>query len=211
MHKLTQEQLAFIDRYLENAGIVYFDVRLEMADHVATAIEQKEGDFHIKFKEYMAAHRDELLTSYKEFKKAAVRKTARHFLSGVIKPANLLFLGLLLVAVGVGLKFFGTEVLLTILYYGYAMLGCIMGLHFICAFLFESKRFSGTWNLLSGSYISVVWILWFFDIDEIVQSVSPYAVLFYYIIFTYLFIVFYKVYFSINKKLVERYNTLKLS
>ena len=39
--KLTPDQIAFIDNYLSNSGAYYTDVRLEMIDHVALAIESQ--------------------------------------------------------------------------------------------------------------------------------------------------------------------------
>lgn len=42
---LAPEHLQFINNYLENSGVKYLDIRYEMTDHVATALENREGDF----------------------------------------------------------------------------------------------------------------------------------------------------------------------
>lgn len=67
MRKLEQEELEFIDNYLKNSGVEYIDVRLEMLDHVASAIEAKMEEEHIDFyeafKSYMVANKKELLKS----------------------------------------------------------------------------------------------------------------------------------------------------
>ena len=58
MKVLTQQDIKFIDTYLANSDINYEDVRIEMIDHVASAIEDKmnsgdDRDFYYIFKDYM--------------------------------------------------------------------------------------------------------------------------------------------------------------
>lgn len=72
--KLTQEQLRFIDQYLNKSGVRYSDIRFEMTDHVATALEDMEGDFHEDFRKYMVANKSELLASNRSFRKLAGTK-----------------------------------------------------------------------------------------------------------------------------------------
>ena len=43
MKKLSIENIQFIDRYLSHE-IIFTDIRAEMVDHVASAIEQKMAD-----------------------------------------------------------------------------------------------------------------------------------------------------------------------
>jgi len=67
MRKLDQEELEFIDNYLKNSGVEYIDVRLEMLDHVASAVEAKmqaeQTEFYEAFKAYMVVNKKELLKS----------------------------------------------------------------------------------------------------------------------------------------------------
>ena len=46
MKKLTKENIQFIDNYLKNSDVIFDDIRMEMVDHVATAveIEIRKGD-----------------------------------------------------------------------------------------------------------------------------------------------------------------------
>lgn len=44
MIELTKEQLQFIDHRLENEGIKYWDVRIEMLDHIVSDVENKLTD-----------------------------------------------------------------------------------------------------------------------------------------------------------------------
>jgi len=50
--KLTKSDIQFIDNYLKKKGIKYWDIRLEMIDHIATKIESYQGseDFDTAFK-----------------------------------------------------------------------------------------------------------------------------------------------------------------
>jgi hypothetical protein len=68
--KLTKENIQFIDNYLKNSEVVYYDIRMEMLDHVATAVEQKMEvenlDFYDAFKNYMVINKTELLKFNKE-------------------------------------------------------------------------------------------------------------------------------------------------
>lgn len=74
MPKLTQQQIQFIFNYLENSGVEYLDARVEMTDHVASALEAMEGDFYENFKAYMLQNKKDLLAQYGRFKKTALNK-----------------------------------------------------------------------------------------------------------------------------------------
>lgn len=67
--KLNQENIQFIDNYLKNSEVIYYDIRMEMLDHVATAVEQKMEaenlDFYDAFKSYMVANKMEILKGNK--------------------------------------------------------------------------------------------------------------------------------------------------
>ena len=63
--KLTTENIQFIDNYLKNSEVIYYDIRMEMLDHVATAVEQKMEaenlDFYEAFKSYMVVNKKGLM------------------------------------------------------------------------------------------------------------------------------------------------------
>ncbi len=67
--KLTTDNIHFIDNYLKNCEVIYYDIRMEMLDHVATAVEQKMEaenlDFYHAFKSYMVANKMEILKGNK--------------------------------------------------------------------------------------------------------------------------------------------------
>ena len=62
---LSSENIQFIDNYLKNSEVIYYDIRMEMLDHVATAVEQKmeaeDLDFYDAFKSYMVMNKKGLM------------------------------------------------------------------------------------------------------------------------------------------------------
>ena len=68
--KLTKENLQFIDTYLKNNQVIYIDIRYEMIDHIATAVEHKMKeerlDFYEAFKNYMLLNKTALLKNSKK-------------------------------------------------------------------------------------------------------------------------------------------------
>ena len=63
--KLTPQNVKFIDNYLKNSEVIYYDIRMEMLDHVATAVEQKMEaenlEFYDAFKSYMVVNKESLM------------------------------------------------------------------------------------------------------------------------------------------------------
>lgn len=65
MKQLSQEQIKFIDTYLQKSDVVFVDIRAELTDHVASAVEEKMEaenlDFHDAFKDFMIHNKKEIL------------------------------------------------------------------------------------------------------------------------------------------------------
>jgi hypothetical protein len=83
---LTPLELRAIDEYLEEAGVRYDDIRHEMVDHVATALESMEGDFKDNFNLYMINNKRELLASNRAFKKLARNKALGILKRNFLRP-----------------------------------------------------------------------------------------------------------------------------
>lgn len=80
--RLSNEELQFIDTYLENSSINYIDIRLELTDHIATTIEHEleensEQTFYELFKSYMLRHKKHLMENY-EIQKAKLKNKIIH-------------------------------------------------------------------------------------------------------------------------------------
>ncbi len=79
MKNLTPEQIKFIDTYLKKSGVEFLDVRVEMIDHVASAIEEnleedRARNFYEVFKTYMIKNKKSLLKSANSVKWSVDRK-----------------------------------------------------------------------------------------------------------------------------------------
>ncbi len=95
--KLSKENLVFIDTYLLNSNVVHTDVRLELTDHIASAIEQELTEnttttFYQVFKQYMVENKKTLLGNTKKFANASLKKTCSLFLSHFISFKNIVLL-----------------------------------------------------------------------------------------------------------------------
>ena len=92
--KLTKDDIVFIDTYLKNNDVIYDDIRYEMIDHIASAVEEKmqleQEDFYNAFKSYMLVNKKAILKNNKKrwsFSWEAIRQ----FLLFLVKPYMLLF------------------------------------------------------------------------------------------------------------------------
>jgi len=103
--KLNEEQIKFIDKYLQKSDVIFVDVRAELIDHIASAVEEKMHsenlDFYDAFKDFMIQNKKEIL------------KTKHYFFSAVLifgkslyKPHNLA-IGFLIII----LLYFGKPIL----------------------------------------------------------------------------------------------------
>ena len=97
--KLSEEEIRFIDQYLQKADVIFVDIRSELTDHIASAVEEKmeleELSFYDAFKAYMVVNKKMLLASnrrnFKNFKNAIIS-----FSKTFIKPQNIIFAVMLL-------------------------------------------------------------------------------------------------------------------
>ena len=93
--KLTEEQIQLIDRALADADFKYTDIRYEITDHIATAIEQQEGDFYTEFTNYVENHRSEIFKTKRQFIKLARRKAITAFGNNLCKPWAIALIGII--------------------------------------------------------------------------------------------------------------------
>ena len=138
---LTEEQIQFIDKYLQRADVIFVDVRAEMIDHVASAVEEKMQsdniEFYDAFKDFMIFNKRELLKrnnkNFKYFQEAIVG-----FSRTLFKPYNLVF-GVFLIVV---LSFFGDLKYLKTINYGifFGILGFTI-IQIIYTYLILKKRY----------------------------------------------------------------------
>jgi hypothetical protein len=77
MEKLTQEQVNAVDKALWDIGIKFLDIRIEMTDHAATAIEGMEGSFTQRLNTYFRENKQELKKNYSQFRTNASIKAVK--------------------------------------------------------------------------------------------------------------------------------------
>ena len=96
--KITKDQIHFIDTYLIKNEVIYVDIRLEMLDHIALAVEQKMEvdnlDFYDAFKDFMVYHKKEILRNNKTIR-GSYWDAVRKFSLFLLKPYMLVFGGVL--------------------------------------------------------------------------------------------------------------------
>jgi hypothetical protein len=152
---LTEEQIQFIDKYLQKADVIFVDIRAEMIDHVATAVEEKMQseniEFYDAFKDFMVFNKRELLKrnnkQFKYFQEAIVG-----FSKTLLKSYNLVF-GVFLIVV---FAYFDDLKLLKTINYGlfFAILGIAI-IQTIYSHLILRKRYlclENTSSVLTAIY-----------------------------------------------------------
>ena len=90
--KLSKNQIEFIDKFLQRNEVVFIDVREEMIDHIASAIEEKmitdNADFHDTFVSYVNLNRKELFMMNKNIWRFSFSEI-KSYLLYFLKPASL--------------------------------------------------------------------------------------------------------------------------
>lgn len=147
--QVTDNQIKFIDQYLENSGIKYLDIRYEMTDHVATVLEEKEGDFYDEFKAYMALHKKELLESNNKFSKIARNKATKLLFGNLLSVKGLFITGSLFGLSLLGLNHMNFEKLVYVFYLTYFVLILVIsGFNIYHKRIKKEKLWSGTHKLM---------------------------------------------------------------
>lgn len=99
MEKLTKDDIQFIDNYLIKSEVVYKDIRIEMIDHIATALEarmQSENvSFYDAFKAYMIENKAMLLKENLKNEKQALKRFWKTYLIKAFTIKSLVCLSLI--------------------------------------------------------------------------------------------------------------------
>ena len=147
---LSSENIKFIDNYLKNSEVIYYDIRMEMLDHVATAVELKMQaeniDFYDAFKSYMVVNKKEILKGNKE-EGLHFKEPLKKFGLFVIQPFQLYLAVCIYLMVYFFTQYFGindfTKYIYVIIIFTYLVFGV---LHFLWTwkrkFYYIDKNFS---------------------------------------------------------------------
>lgn len=198
--KLTKDNLKFIEKYLENSDVRYFDIRMELTDHIASAVEEKMQsenlDFYDAFKEYMIVKKKPLLkqNSY------SIKKSFEIILKGYYHPSTMIFVLLSLIITQSFLMYFGE-------------IKTLFGIFIMCYFLFliGLYLFIGKkgWNYSIIAYLgismAIVYHIFnftfgFFRNNGLEKNNTSVAGFIFMILLLTSFMVFIRLYFILHKK-----------
>jgi len=150
--KLTEKQIAHIDVALKDIGVAYRDIRREMTDHVATAVEEMEGDnFYANFRQYMQLHKKELKANYYRFVRRSKVDALKLLLRKMLTLQTALIIAFAFTAIRLLENHYDINKSAFIIKgINAAILAVPMLYYFLTSSLFRSKRFSGLDKLLSA-------------------------------------------------------------
>lgn len=130
---LSEEQIQFIDNYLQKSEVIFVDVRAEMMDHIATAIEEKMQskniEFYDAFKDFMVFNKKELLKRNKKMF-SYFQDAILSFSKTLFKSYNIVF-GILLILFSFFFDY--SNYLKTInygIFFGVLIIGMIQNIYF---------------------------------------------------------------------------------
>ena len=109
MKKLTQQQIVAVDRALWDIGIKFLDIRIEMTDHAATAIEGMEGSFERNLRRYVFENKAELKKNYSQFSTNASVKALKLVFVNMFSFRFIILLALVYALVFAEYKYEGLE------------------------------------------------------------------------------------------------------
>jgi len=156
--KLTQDQIQSIDTYLINSDVRFIDVRIEMVDHIAEALEVKMKDeqlsFYEAFKRYMLEHKKDLLKNYEKLKKKNQLKGFSAVWHNLKKPWMIIVFALSFVFLMNFNSLFGVDFPYIIVMW--SILICTSLIYILFSYPFSKNRFSGlealSWVMFTISY-----------------------------------------------------------
>ena len=150
--KLTEKQIVHIDVALKDIGVAYRDIRQEMTDHVATSIEEMEGDnFYANFRHYMQLHKRELKATYYRFVRRSKVDALKLLLRKMLTLQTALIIAFAFTAIRLLENHYDINKSAFIIKgINAAILAVPMLYYFLTSSLFRSKRFSGLDKFLNA-------------------------------------------------------------
>jgi hypothetical protein len=124
--KLTEAQIALIDKALVKAGIRYVDVRMELTDHVAAILEQKDERFEHHLKGYILQHKKELKALNRKFIAIAMLNVYKQLFIRMLSPLFLLVTAIAFGAVYVINTVFERAVTILVLFLIFTGICCLI-------------------------------------------------------------------------------------
>lgn len=189
--KLTKENIQSIDAYLKHEQFVYFDIRMEMVDHVASGVEEIMEDenlnFYDAFKNYMISNKKEIIKRSKtDVWSLNTLNSIKHFSLFLIKPYNLAFATLLFFIIKYGRvnEFFSEAFTFGNLFF--VLIMCLALFQLLYFHFYLKERFYYIEKL--GGVLAIIYYLQLFLSPTFKSMNSPYIfTVFSYVIIAYMF------------------------
>jgi hypothetical protein len=201
--KLTEAQIALIDKALVKAGIRYVDVRMELTDHVAAILEQKDE----RFEHYILQHRKELKALNRKFIAIAMLKVYKQLFIRMLSPLFLLVTAIAFGAVYVINTVFERAVTILVLFLIYTGICCLIkslsGFSMIDATFNRKKQYSYSFGF------SFIYLLLFYPTLQVFinqDSLSDMILMVYFTIAITLSFAMYTTVRKFNKKYKLKYD-----
>lgn len=200
MYNLSGDKVHFINSYLKKAGVRYDDIRCEMTNHVATALEHMDGDFAVNFRNYMVNHKKELLDSSRFFRKLALRKAFMVLKNNSLKP-QFFILALILFAVSVFARpYYGKDNVTDTLAFSMIAISSSIYFYFLYYKMFSKTNHSVIDRVLTIVYFGAI----FFRLDKLIENTA--LVTLYYSFSIAFFVLLSQSLWQLNKQYKLRYN-----
>ncbi|PSG90239.1 hypothetical protein [Aurantibacter aestuarii] len=176
MNKLTPENIKFIDNYLVKADVIYLDIRVEMIDHIATALESrmqtKNEDFYNAFKDYMVEHKKSLIKSDKKHRKSIRKDIIKQILKKTISiQAFLVFCIAFMTQLYLNNNHHFFEDNYFFSYYGLLMLGCFFATKYL-NFFFSKPKIDYSLKYSAISIMASVLVISYYSLSILFRIVN---------------------------------------
>ncbi len=163
--KLTKSEIQFIDDHLKTQGIGYWDIRLEMVDHIACKIEERQGsyDFNHVFDEtidelgWTGNLKDFECRRLKSINDIIRKKYFSYFINLFTKAYSLLYVLLFILAYYLVFKYFSSKTfgIISLILFGLPII------YFTIHYAYMSLKFKKSGYLLYGYFYIVFSMLLF--------------------------------------------------
>ena len=193
-------ELQFIDKYLKESGVRYDDIRYEMTDHVATAIEEMDGDFNENFRSYMINHKKELMDSNRAFKKLAWQKAFGIINKNLVSYTLAVTTGIIFLSSYIASSFLGAENIAGNLNMTMIFVSSLVYIYFLYYKGFSKASHSVIDRLLTIVYIGSIFI----RLDNYIEN--PVIIMLYYSFMIAFFIVLIQSLWKLKQHYKLRYN-----
>ncbi len=211
--ELTKQDIIFIDTYLKKAEICFTDVRMEMVDHIATAVSNKMKSsgltFYDAFKQYMIVNKKELLKQNKQFIKTTDKSVFMQWVKNFITTFNLL----VMLCSFILLIQYVTSANKSIFSYVPFILLCVIYIFYLVLTRYRKKqRFSGLERL--GFILVLFFQMFYLFINPFFKKTvvinNDFLFTFFIVFFIGLSTAYLKTALDLNKKYTNQYNIVNI-